>query len=87
MNLKYIEFYFFLLLKKKYNFIYLFFFVLKIDGVLFYHKEGHYHQGYATPLSLWLKAYMIPDILKIPLPSWITQTAPSDYINNKFYEE
>jgi len=54
---------------------------------LFYHKEGHYHQGYATPLSLWLKVYMIPDILKIPLLSWITQTAPSDYINNKFYEE
>lgn len=61
----------------------------EIDGVLFYHKEAHYHHGH-TPLSLWLKAYMIPDILMIPMPEWITDTAPSDYkkeiYNSNFFE-
>lgn len=52
--------------------------VFKIDGILFYHKEAHYTPGH-TPLSLWLKAYMLPEILNIPIPQWIQSKTPSDY--------
>ncbi len=51
-------------------------FEYEIDGVLFYHREGHYSSGY-TPLVGWLKLYMIPEILNIAIPSWIK--TPSDY--------
>jgi snurportin-1 len=55
-------------------------FEFEIDGVLFYHKEAHYSSGY-TPLVGWLKAYMIPEILSIAIPSWIK--VPSDYVGFK----
>ena len=51
-----------------------------IYGVLFYHKEAHNEPG-CTPLVGWLKPYMIPEILNIPVPEWILSQAPSDYIN------
>lgn len=53
-------------------------FEFEIDGILFYHKEAHYTPGH-TPLSLWLKAYMLPEILNIPIPQWIQDKTPSDY--------
>lgn len=41
-------------------------FDLQLDGLVFFHKHGHYHQG-VTPLVGWLKAYMVPEILGIPI--------------------
>ena len=57
-------------------------FQFQVDGVLFYHKEAHYSPGY-TPLVGWLKAYMLPEVLSIPMPKWIVDTAPSDYVDAK----
>jgi len=44
------------------------FFISQIDGLLFYHNESHYLPG-RTPLVGWLKAFMLPDILGVQLPS------------------
>ena len=53
-------------------------FSFDIDGILFYHKEAHYIAGH-TPLVLWLKAYMLPEILNISIPNWILDQTPTDY--------
>lgn len=45
----------------------------RTDGVLFYHMKSLYTFG-ATPLVLWLKPDMLPNMLDIPLP----QTTSSD---------
>ncbi|XP_070541935.1 snurportin-1-like isoform X2 [Ptychodera flava] len=45
-----------------------------LDGLLFYHKKTHYTFG-TTPLVTWLQAWMLPDILNIPVPQ--------SYIDNK----
>lgn len=50
----------------------------EIDGVLFYHKLGHYGPG-RTPLVGWLKPYMIPEILDIPMPLTVMDTAPVEF--------
>nr|XP_037268259.1 snurportin-1-like isoform X2 [Rhipicephalus microplus] len=34
----------------------------EMDGLLFYHKKGHYFEG-VSPLVGWLKPYMVPEIL------------------------
>jgi len=49
-----------------------------VDGLLFYHKEARYTPG-QSPLVLWLKTYMLPEILGIPIPEWIQSKVPSDY--------
>lgn len=51
-----------------------------LDGILFYHKEAHYEPG-CSPLVGWLKAFMVPEILGIPMPNWVLKQAPSDYVN------
>lgn len=51
-----------------------------LDGILFYHKEAHYEPG-CSPLVGWLKVFMIPEILGIPMPDWVLKQAPSDYVN------
>ena len=38
----------------------------QVDGVLFYHRRAQYHPG-RTPLVAWLKPFMIPEILGIPI--------------------
>ncbi len=43
--------------------------------MLFYHKRAHYTPGRA-PLVGWLKPYMIPEILGIPLPQQVTDETP-----------
>ncbi|XP_077774970.1 snurportin-1 isoform X2 [Podarcis muralis] len=48
-----------------------------VDGLLFYHKETHYNPG-STPLVGWLRPYMVPDILGIPVPL-CPLTAKPDY--------
>jgi len=47
----------------------------QVDGFLFYHKRTHYTPG-RTPLVGWLKPYMIPPILGISLPDYITENRP-----------
>ena len=37
-----------------------------LDGILFYHKKLNYMPGH-TPLVGWLKGYMIPEMLDIPI--------------------
>uniref|UniRef100_A0A1B6CLR8 Snurportin-1 n=1 Tax=Clastoptera arizonana TaxID=38151 RepID=A0A1B6CLR8_9HEMI len=38
----------------------------KLDGVLFYHKQALYEPG-ITPLVGWLKPFMVPTIMNIPV--------------------
>ncbi|EDO34636.1 predicted protein [Nematostella vectensis] len=47
-----------------------------VDGLLFFHKRTHYSQG-RTPLVGWLKPYMLPEILGIPVSPEIIASAPS----------
>ena len=53
-------------------------FEFDVDGLLFYHREGHYTPGH-TPIVLWLKSYMLPEILDISIPEWVKSKTPSDY--------
>lgn len=48
----------------------------ELDGMLFYHKEASYTCG-TTPLVCWLFAYMLPDVLNLPVHS--AYVAPDDY--------
>uniref|UniRef100_A0A8R1TNC9 Snurportin-1 n=1 Tax=Onchocerca volvulus TaxID=6282 RepID=A0A8R1TNC9_ONCVO len=43
-------------------------FDFEIDGVLFYHASVHYFKG-QSPLVGWLKPWMIPEILSVPIPA------------------
>ncbi|CAN7944413.1 unnamed protein product [Ixodes hexagonus] len=48
-------------------------FQAELDGLLFFHKRAHYHQG-VTPLVGWLKAYMVPEILHLDVhPGYLEQ--------------
>lgn len=50
----------------------------QIDGCLFYHKRAHYVFG-RSPLVMWLKPYMLPEILRVTIPDkWIEQK-PANY--------
>lgn len=49
-----------------------------VDGVLFYHKRTHYTFG-STPLVLWLKPYMLPELLEIPVPETMLANKPTLY--------
>ncbi|CAL4094252.1 unnamed protein product, partial [Meganyctiphanes norvegica] len=51
-----------------------------LDGILFYHKGTHYTHG-TTPLVGWLKAYMMPEILNVPVESHYNQERPVKYVN------
>jgi len=51
---------------------------LQLDGLLFYHKRAHYTFG-PSPLVVWLKAYMMPEILGISVPEELLALAPSTY--------
>ena len=49
----------------------------QIDGLLFYHKRTHYVPG-STPLVGWLKPYMLPEMLGIPVPSHLSKKEGQD---------
>lgn len=49
-----------------------------VDGVLFYHKRTHYTFG-TTPLVVWLKPYMLPELLDIPVPDSMLANKPVSY--------
>ncbi|XP_014784656.1 snurportin-1 isoform X1 [Octopus bimaculoides] len=51
-----------------------------VDGVLFYHKRTHYTFG-STPLVVWLKPYMLPEILNISVPEKMLANMPPSYSN------
>ncbi|XP_011503099.1 PREDICTED: snurportin-1 [Ceratosolen solmsi marchali] len=52
---------------------------IALDGLLFYHRRGHYIRG-VTPLVNWLKTYMLPEILGMNVPEPYDEK-PSTYIN------
>ncbi|XP_033750905.1 uncharacterized protein LOC117335093 [Pecten maximus] len=52
----------------------------EIDGILFYHKRTHYTFG-STPLVVWLKPYMVPEILNIQVIDKIMEKRPDSYTN------
>ncbi len=47
----------------------------ELDGILFYHKQTHYTSG-STPLVGWLKPWMLPDMLSVPIPDSIMTSRP-----------
>ncbi|XP_067013726.1 snurportin-1 [Anabrus simplex] len=51
-----------------------------LDGLLFYHSQCHYHCG-TTPLVGWLKPFMLPDILNIPVAQEYMAMKPEGYKN------
>lgn len=53
---------------------------LQLDGLLFYHKQGHYFFG-PTPLVLWLKPYMVPEIIGSDVSADHMSKKPSDYVS------
>ncbi|XP_017781131.1 PREDICTED: snurportin-1 isoform X2 [Nicrophorus vespilloides] len=54
----------------------------KLDGVLFYHSEVDYRGG-CTPLVGWLKPYMVPEILGIPVAAEYMSEKPENYTSLK----
>ncbi|RUS89461.1 hypothetical protein EGW08_002758 [Elysia chlorotica] len=52
----------------------------EIDGVLFFHKRTHYNFG-STPLVVWLKPYMLEEILGIKVSDRQTSHKPEGYTN------
>jgi len=55
-----------------------------LDGLLIYHKHVHYIPGY-TPLVGWLKGYMVPELLSIPVCDELMAQQPSDYSGMKVF--
>ncbi|XP_041465165.1 snurportin-1-like [Lytechinus variegatus] len=47
----------------------------ELDGLLFYHKALHYTPG-VTPLVGWLKPWMLPEILGVPIPDALMAKRP-----------
>lgn len=54
---------------------------VQVDGINFYYPESMYTPG-ETPLVLWLKPFMVPDILQKPVNDHLGQLyKPPDYVN------
>lgn len=54
---------------------------IELDGINFYFPESLYTPG-ETPLMLWLKPFMIPDVLQKPVNDHLLQLhRPPDYVN------
>jgi len=56
----------------------------RLDGLLFYHRQVHYMPG-KTPLVAWLKGYMAPELLNIPVSDELLEQTPPDYPGMKTY--
>lgn len=56
---------------------------LPVDGILFYHKEMLYVKK-ITPLVCWLKPFMVPEVLNIPVHE-IYGKRPGNYLNIQTY--
>ncbi|KRT84981.1 hypothetical protein AMK59_2393, partial [Oryctes borbonicus] len=59
---------------------------LPVDGVLFYHKDCPYISG-LTPLVGWLKPYMVPEKLRIPIHESYMAKKPKNYTSLNEYLE
>jgi len=55
-----------------------------LDGILIYHREVHYQPG-KTPLVGWIKGYMVPELMDIPVCDELMDQRPSDYGGMKTY--
>lgn len=55
-----------------------------LDGLLIYHREVHYQPG-KTPLVGWIKGYMVPELLDIPVCQELLDQRPEDYGGMKTY--
>lgn len=55
-------------------------FPYELDGLLFYYNQAHYIPE-QTPLVGWLKPWMLPELLGVPVPERYTQNVP--YTNSK----
>lgn len=54
---------------------------VELDGINFYYPEGLYTPG-ESPLVLWLKPFMIPDVLQKPVHDLLVHLhKPPDYVN------
>lgn len=54
---------------------------IDLDGINFYYPESLYTPG-ESPLVLWLKPFMIPDVLQKPVNDHLAQLhRPPDYVN------
>lgn len=49
---------------------------VEVDGLLFIHKDAHYTVG-CSPLAVWLKPHMVPDLLKLPVSEEFLACAPT----------
>jgi len=50
----------------------------ELDGILFYHHQLNYLPGH-TPLVSWLKGYMVPEMLNIPVCEGLMAQKPANY--------
>lgn len=48
------------------------------DGLLFYHKESTYVSGF-TPLVVWLKPFMVPEIFNVSVDPEYMERRPKNY--------
>lgn len=48
----------------------------QVDGILFIHKQCRYIIG-RSPLTLWLKPHMVPDLLEIPVSAEFLAQSPA----------
>ena len=46
-----------------------------VDGLLFFHKQGHYKRNY-SPLCTWLKPHMVPEVLGLKVSQLFLDSAP-----------
>lgn len=49
---------------------------VQVDGLLFLHREAHYVPG-QSPLQTWLKPYMVPEILGMPISQAFLDCSPT----------
>ena len=47
----------------------------EVDGLLFFHRQCHYRSG-SSPLAVWLKPHMVPDILGVPVSDEFLACSP-----------
>jgi len=57
---------------------------LELDGLLFYHREADYTEG-STPLVGWLKPYMVPEMLHLPVEESFVGSIPDNYTSMQEY--
>ena len=50
----------------------------QFDGCLFYHKKAHYTFG-ASPLVVWLKPYMVTEMIGVEVPERMNEQKPANY--------